>query len=437
MMKNIFNFFLSVFIVFLSIENSYCQGLIFMEDEDFDQIDTFEGSDFGFADVIPEKYSLEKFVPPVLDQGEQQTCVGFAVAYYALSTMHNIYFNRTSFYEKTIHAFDPHYAYSLGELSEKLLTGRTSNCYEEGIYMREALDIFSDYGAKKRFYQPLDLDCIEKPLTDEIIKEMNYLKPYRLGVTKILTNSYRTIDDIKIAVSQNYPVVIGTNLTESFQNVKSGSNEESFWIPKGDEELLGGHAMCVVGYDNNLNGGSFRIVNSWGPEWGDDGYFWISYKDFNDYVYRAYTLKPYELDFEEINEYVYYFDDYKAFSFKEISGNYEGFISEEGYLNGLGIVIDNEKKYGSVGNFVNGIENGKHLHITNDGFYGYEYDMGVVINEQKFGFAGGDESLSREIGKYGNKMLLKTLNRRQIDSINKMGGVGKWKIRKPNESLLN
>ena len=98
----------------------------------------------------------------------------------------------------------------------------------------------------------------------------------------------------------------------------------------------------------------------------------------------------YHLKKSNFLNHTYYFDDYKAFSFKEISGNYEGFISEEGYLNGLGIVIDNEKKYGSVGNFVNGIENGKHLHITNDGFYGYEYDMGVVIDEQKFGFAGGD-----------------------------------------------
>ena len=44
---NIFlkKFFLGAIIVFLSIENSYCQGLIFMEDEDLDQIDTFEGSD--------------------------------------------------------------------------------------------------------------------------------------------------------------------------------------------------------------------------------------------------------------------------------------------------------------------------------------------------------------------------------------------------------
>ena len=50
--------------------------------------------------------------------------------------------------------------------------------------------------------------------------------------------------------------------------------------PQGGEESEGGHAMCVIGYDDTVNGGSFRIVNSWGTGWGDNGYFWLSYKDF-------------------------------------------------------------------------------------------------------------------------------------------------------------
>ena len=36
----------------------------------------------------------------------------------------------------------------------------------------------------------------------------------------------------------------------------------------------------MVGYDDTKNGGSFLFVNSWGVDWGDEGYFWITYKDF-------------------------------------------------------------------------------------------------------------------------------------------------------------
>lgn len=43
----------------------------------------------------------------------------------------------------------------------------------------------------------------------------------------------------------------------------------------------GGHAMCMVGYDDSKK--SFRVVNSWGKNWGDKGFGWISY----DYLTSA------------------------------------------------------------------------------------------------------------------------------------------------------
>ena len=51
---------------------------------------------------------------------------------------------------------------------------------------------------------------------------------------------------------------------------------------------FGGHAMCVIGYDDRrvkyANGetytGAFQIMNSWGPEWGVNGVAWVGYADF-------------------------------------------------------------------------------------------------------------------------------------------------------------
>jgi len=38
-----------------------------------------------------------------------------------------------------------------------------------------------------------------------------------------------------------------------------------------------GHAVTIVGYDDDKYGGALKILNSWGTQWGDNGYFWLPY----------------------------------------------------------------------------------------------------------------------------------------------------------------
>ena len=42
-----------------------------------------------------------------------------------------------------------------------------------------------------------------------------------------------------------------------------------------DRDLGGSHAMVVVGYDDDRQ--AFRILNSWGRNWGEGGYGWFGY----------------------------------------------------------------------------------------------------------------------------------------------------------------
>ena len=55
---------------------------------------------------------------------------------------------------------------------------------------------------------------------------------------------------------------------------------------------FGGHAQCVVGYDDAKYGGAFLIMNSWGPQWGNNGFAWVRYKHFQYFVREAYGLEP-------------------------------------------------------------------------------------------------------------------------------------------------
>ncbi|RYE53717.1 MAG: DUF4384 domain-containing protein, partial [Sphingobacteriales bacterium] len=84
---------------------------------------------------------------------------------------------------------------------------------------------------------------------------------------------------VKKAISEKKPVVFGMICPPSFHSAKD------VWLPK-EEPLTsyGGHAMCVVGYDDNKDGGSFEIQNSWGTGWGNAGYIWIKYSDFGKFA---------------------------------------------------------------------------------------------------------------------------------------------------------
>ena len=42
------------------------------------------------------------------------------------------------------------------------------------------------------------------------------------------------------------------------------------------EQLLGGHAVLIVGYNKTNN--TFIVRNSWGQNWGDRGYFYMPFQ---------------------------------------------------------------------------------------------------------------------------------------------------------------
>lgn len=89
----------------------------------------------------------------------------------------------------------------------------------------------------------------------------------------------RDLDQMRGCLAAGYPFVFGFSVYESFESAavaKSGVVD----LPQADETLLGGHAVLAVGYDDAAE--RFRVRNSWGPEWGQDGYFTMPYTYLTD-----------------------------------------------------------------------------------------------------------------------------------------------------------
>ena len=84
----------------------------------------------------------------------------------------------------------------------------------------------------------------------------------------------QTLTQLKSCLAAGHPFVFGFSVYESFESdavAKTGMVP----MPGPDEQLLGGHAVMCVGYNDNIQ--CFIVRNSWGPDWGDKGYFYMPY----------------------------------------------------------------------------------------------------------------------------------------------------------------
>lgn len=92
------------------------------------------------------------------------------------------------------------------------------------------------------------------------------------------------LNDLKVGLN-SCPVVIGVGVfREWFDN-----NQGVIKYPANKYEILGGHAICCVGYNDNTK--LIKFKNSWSKGWGDDGYGYLPYEYINDFMWDAWCTK--------------------------------------------------------------------------------------------------------------------------------------------------
>jgi C1A family cysteine protease len=84
----------------------------------------------------------------------------------------------------------------------------------------------------------------------------------------------QSLEQLKQCLVEGFPFIFGFNVYSSFET-QTVAETGNMPMPKEGEELLGGHAVCAVGFDDNKQ--VFIIRNSWGDNWGDKGYFYMPY----------------------------------------------------------------------------------------------------------------------------------------------------------------
>ncbi|MCL2805161.1 MAG: C1 family peptidase [Treponema sp.] len=252
---------------------------------------------------LPRSVSLKQFSPIPENQGAYGTCTGWAVAFAARTISESIALNRIDQRQSSDNAFSPYQTY-LGfySLDNRIPTYRQGGTIiglldylksinRQGAPTSRVIDYIKTHGAVRRpaFERNNDFPLI-------LISAYENQQRYPIAdYVRLFINSYGVpgaindrVPPVKRSLAEQKPVIIAMNTPDSFE---MAGYRGDIWQPhESPHDRHGGHAMVVVGYDDDKYGGAFEVQNSWGADWGNNGYIWITYNDFARFVYEAYEI---------------------------------------------------------------------------------------------------------------------------------------------------
>lgn len=212
-------------------------------------------------EFLAKKVDLRPKCSPVVDQGQLGSCTANAIA----SGLREYYLITNG---EPLTRLSRLYLY----WHERQIEGTIYQ--DSGAYIRDGMKVLASIGVCPEADYPYDINNFTNTPDGNAeghagqfrIKEYHRIK---------------ALNDLKAALSQGQPVVIGIPVYESFES-QSVAETGIIPMPKPTEQLLGGHAILIVGYDDDK--GYAIVRNSWGEGWGDKGYCYIPYTFFTKYA---------------------------------------------------------------------------------------------------------------------------------------------------------
>lgn len=213
--------------------------------------------------ALPQHVDLRDKMPPVVDQGQTNSCVGNAIA--ALVDFLHV---------------DPVYASGAFMPSSRRFIywqARAREGWEDtddGAYIRDGMKSLTAEGAPHELACRFDAAKINtKPQKVAFTQATNRRK---IGSYHAL----ETLDEMKACLAEGFPFVVGITVYTKFLSDDTAQAGEVNMPDPNNERAEGGHAILVVGYDESAQ--RFIWRNSWGDGWGALGYGTIPYAYLNN-----------------------------------------------------------------------------------------------------------------------------------------------------------
>ncbi len=218
--------------------------------------------------TLPESVDLRGNFTRIKNQGNQGSCLAHAL---------------TSIFEyavklNTSKAIDLSEAFLYYNARKMDTTGDVDTSTDIGSRVKPAIASLMEYGIATEEVCPYNDADYTTPPSDEAYADA---KTRRL--IKAL-NVNRSSVDIKKALAEGYPVEAHFILCPTFTDASIGGYvampteteiEEALSLDDSQKPRHHNHAMVIVGYSDKLN--CFVVRNSWGDDWGDNGYCYIPY----------------------------------------------------------------------------------------------------------------------------------------------------------------
>jgi C1A family cysteine protease len=150
---------------------------------------------------------------------------------------------------------------------------------DDGMFLRDGLKSLAKFGVCTEELWPYDIEKFDSHPTEECYEDAKKRKVIKYQ--KLISIYY-----ITEVLNNNKPVVFGMEIYDSFMDLNERISTVTF--PGRKEKSLGGHGMCMVGYD--LEKRLFLAKNSFGPTWGDNGYCWIPFDYIRQEGYDIWTF---------------------------------------------------------------------------------------------------------------------------------------------------
>jgi len=213
------------------------------------------------AVALPPSVDLRPLCPPVYDQGELGSCTANAIAGV-------LQFDQLK--QKEVKAATPSRLFIY--YNERVMEGSVSE--DAGAEIRDGIKSVKQLGApRETLWKYVVSKFANKPTKKAYTDAMSHqsILYKRINHTKI--------HNIKSCLAKGFPFVFGFTVYDYFESNQM-AKDGLLRMPGPDEQVVGGHAVMAVGYDDSTN--MVLVRNSWAADWGMAGYFGMPYDYITD-----------------------------------------------------------------------------------------------------------------------------------------------------------